>query len=268
MVSYIRTNPWRVLVTGVVVLAFVTALNAEAIRAGYEVTSLRLFPSAERAFAYGERHFYASNPTAYNLPLANEFFLRAETLDPTLPYVHHELARISFLRGDFASAMTAINIEIENHGDTEPNAYYVRGLIEGYMGDYDAAIADYKQFLRSYPNNWAGVNDYAWVLLKAKRFIEAREATAWALQYAPDNPWLLNSSATALFETGHFSEALAAAKRANHAVQNISEAQWLQAYPGNDPSVAPQGIMSLKQAIQNNIHSIELKIASSAVQSQ
>src|SRR3989338_1539336 len=233
----------------------------------YESLMYRLFPSAERAFAYGERHFNARNASAYDVDRAAYFFGKAADSDPTFPYLYHELARIAFLKGDFEAAMALIDMQIAQMGDSAPNSYYIRALIEGYKGEYAASAKDYEYFLQFHPTNWAANNDYAWVLLKAGRAQEAKLATARALEWFPDNPWLLNTYATALYETREYTEALRAAQKASIAVAKLSESEWLQAYPGNDPRIANSGIAAFKKAVEDNIHSITLALASSTVQS-
>ncbi len=165
-----------------------------------------LHPSPERAFAYGERHFSAGDVAEYDIVRAGYFFNEAAKKDPTIPYLYHELARIDFLRGDFTAALARINFQISMQGDKTPNSYYVRGLIEGYMGDYDASAKDYEHFLKFDPNNWAALNDYAWVLLKADRPGDAAEAAEKGLALFPNNAWLLNTDATALYETHDYAD--------------------------------------------------------------
>lgn len=236
------------------------------LRNRYEDIAYSLAPSAERAFAYGERHFDARNPSQYDISRAQYFFDLAAAKDPTLPYVYHELARIDFLKGRFNAALAKINLQIANHGDETPNSYYVRGLIEGYMGKYDASAKDYERYLESDPTNWAALNDYAWVLLKANRPEEAAAATARGLANFPDNPWLLNSQATALYETGDYAGALVAVQHANAEVQKTTEEKWLTAYPGNDPKIASDGLTAFKKAVSDNMHTIEQALASSTIQ--
>ena len=233
----------------------------------HESLMYRLFPSSERAFAYGERHFNARNPSSYDVERAAYFFGKAADIDPTFPYLYHELARIAFLKGEFETAMALINMQIAQMGDKAPNSYYIRALIEGYMGEYAASAKDYEYFLQSHPTNWAAVNDYAWVLLKAERSQDALAAIEPVIPYWPDNPWLLNTYATALYETREYTEALRAAQKASIAVSNLSETEWLQAYPGNDPRIANRGITAFKKAVADNIHSITLALASSTLQS-
>jgi tetratricopeptide (TPR) repeat protein len=252
--------------TMVIVVVAIGVANAEVIREQYEILSIRIFPNADRAFSYGEEHFDATNPSQYNINLANYFFWQARDLDPNLLYVDHEIARIYFLRGEYGAALVAINLQIENHGDSTPNSYYIRGLIEGYMGDYGDADIDYKHFIPFDPHDWAAKNDDAWVLLKANRYEDALQITDAGLADDPTNPWLLNSQATALYELGNYKQALSSATMALNAFSTLTDAQWSHAYPGNDPAIAPQGLATFKNAIVENIHTINLALASSTIE--
>lgn len=231
----------------------------------FEDISDMVAPNADRAFRYGQKHF-SSRAEDYDIARAEHFFVNAMIRDPDLPLVRHELARVYFLKGDFAKALSFIDAQVALYGDEFPNAYYVRGLIEGYMGDYAASAQDYKHFLQFEPHNWAALNDYAWVLLKANRPREAAEATAEGLQYFPDNPWLLNSNSIALYEIGNLEDAHKYARLAVAASQKVTKADWLRAYPGNDPKIAAEGIASLQKATSDNMHTIEAALASSTVQ--
>ena len=265
-------RPWDMVVVGacVIIIVVFAGLNFVRIRASaenwYEDTSFALAPSGEKAFEIGERHFDGQDVNNYDVRRAAKYFYKAAALDPNLLYVHHELARIAFLHGDFGSAMGYINVQIALHGKETPNSYYVRGLIEGYMGDYASAAKDYEEFLKADPYNWAAVNDYAWVLLKDNRPQEAADATEEALVFFPENPWLLNSSAIALYEIGAIEKALERVQKAWTHVQNVGEREWLHSYPGNDPAIAGQGIATFRKAVQENMHRIQVAAASSTVQ--
>lgn len=253
-------------VTVLVVGYLFTPLALRIARNAVEDINFRLHPSGELAYEYGERHFDGQNPRTYDVRRAEWFFREALALDPSLVYVHHELARIAFLRGDFGSAMSQIDTQISLHASSTPNSYYVRGLIEGYMGDYASSAKDYETFLKVDPQNWAAINDYSWVLLKANRFKDAAAATENGLKYFPNNPWLLNSSAIALYETGDLQKARMRAEAAERYVQGVSEAQWLHSYPGNDPGIASEGIATFRTAVAENMHRIDVALASSTVQ--
>lgn len=215
-----------------------------------------LFPSAIRAYEYGNVHLDPNRPNDYDINRAQLFFEKAAQLDPHLPYVYHQLARISFLESDFSRALVLIDLQIENEGDNTPPSYYVRGLIEGYIGDYPDAENDYAHFLKLEPGNWAGMNDYAWVLLKDNKPELAVTVTSQGIALYPNNPWLLNSYATALFETGDITDAKIIIQRASAAVQTLTPQEWSAAYPGNNPYIAAEGVVSFKEAVADNMHRI------------
>ena len=252
-----------------IVLVGTIALSGSSIVAAwtyiYEDITFAIFPSPKRAYEYGSRHFDAQRAVHYNIDRAERFFGKAFAIDPTYPYLNHQIARIAFLRGNFDRAMLFINREISLYPE-HANAFYVRGLVEGFMGDYDEAAKDYEEFLKGAPMNWAAINDYAWVLLKAGRAEEAADATERGLQYFPENPWLLNNSAIALYEIGELEKAHERAQRAWDHVQTVERQEWLTSYPGNDPAIADQGITTFRTAVSENMHRIELARASSTVQ--
>jgi len=257
--------PARYLLLGILLLA-VASFFSETLRSAYEIVSLSLFPDAERAHALGERHFSSKDPGAYNIDLADYFFRRALELDPTLPFVYRERARIAFLRGDYAAALHAIDLQIDKHGEAAPNAYYIRALIKGFMGDYTGAKADYERYLVQDPYSWAAINDYTWVLLKSGAHAQALVVTEAGLRFFPDNAWLLNSAAIASFESGEREAALAYALRARDAAAKLRDEDWLIAYPGNDPKIASDGMRALRESIDANIHSIRNATTSPAVE--
>lgn len=214
-------------------------------------------PSAERAYASAIRHFDSVGPEDYDIARAEQLLRKAYALDPAHPYLNHQMARVAFLKGEFDIALMYINTELEVIPDPSPSSYYMRGLIRGFMGDFDGAALDYEAYLRIDPKNWAAINDYAWVLLKAGRPREALVAVDWGLTAWPDNPWLLNSKSTAHFELGQFDLAHEAVLKADSAVASVTNADWLQAYPGNDPLIAAEGVQAFGQAIADNKAAIE-----------
>lgn len=237
-------------------VASVIFVFSEKLRDAYEVISIGLFPNAELAYQYGERHFDAMHPQAYDIGLAEHFFLIAGHADPNVGNVYHELARISFLRGNLNVALEQIDEQIQKHGDSDPSAYYVRGLIEGYKGDYFDAAKEYERFLTFQPKNWAALNDYAWVLLKANRPKDAYDAAKRGLAFDPSNPLLLNTSAIALYEMGDLKNAKIQAQNAVAAGKMLTDEEWLRAYPGNDPQIAGQGIETFQKAAEANMQTI------------
>lgn len=217
----------------------------------YEDANLFVRPSAERAVAYGDRYFNALS-NEYDIARAERMYLKAMTIDPDARGVQHQIARIEFLRNNLPKALAHINREIELYGVENPNSYYIRALILGYMGRYMDAAADYETYFTLAPANWAGINDYAWVLLKADLPEAALAAVEWGLTEFPDNPWLLHNKVIALYELGRYEAALEVAIQAEEAVARITEVDWLTAYPGNDPKSATQGLASFQKAVRDN----------------
>lgn len=210
---------------------------------------------AERAYKQAGAVLDAS-AYDYDIDRAERLYFRALRLDPHRALVRHQLARIAFLKGDFNLALGFINDEIATNLSPTPSSYYVRALIEGFMGDYAASARDYERYLEHDPHNWAALNDYAWVLLKAGRAAEALAPLERGLAFFPENPWLLNSYAIALHEEGRDREALHIAQQALRAVQNVTEEEWIRAYPGNDPNIARDGIIALQESARVNLRAI------------
>lgn len=242
---------------GVLMVALTTALVSAgpvAVTAAkaWQFVHVQINRGAETPYRYGDMRFAALDEAWYDINAAEYYFRTARERDAGLPYVHHQLARIAFLRGDFIGALVLINRELEVNPEPSPSSYYIRGLIEGFAGMYDLAAKDYERYLSSDPTNWAAINDYAWVLLKAGRSHEALDVTIRGLNYFPDNPWLLNSNAIALYEEGHVEAASEQIRLALEAALTLTEEDWLIAYPGNDPRVARDGLNALGDSIRMN----------------
>lgn len=220
---------------------------------------LYINPTAERAYSYGLRHFEAVTPEEYDVNRAEYFFRKAEEIDPKYPMVHYQLARIAFLSSYFHTALDLVQVEFSINKNPPSKVYYVRALIEGYMGNYPAAESDYQAYFKLEPANWAAINDYSWVLLKDNLPADAHEALAFGLKEWPQNAWLLVNDATALYEMGHYAEAAEVAKKAIPAVKALTPAVWLIAYPGNDPLIAQTGLDNFKQSSQENLRKILAK---------
>ena len=258
---YLLRNPYIYLLAALIVIVVIFVLLrpmlSPFIEDRWEDISYFVAPSADRAYAYGDIHLNPSRPADYDIDRAQYFFAKAAAYDPPLPFVYHQLARIAFIEGNLPKALTLIDFQIDNEGDASPSSYYVRGLIEGSEGDYADAEKDYAHFLELEPINWAGANDYAWVLLKDNKPQMADAAVQSVLPHFPNNAWLLNTDSIALYEMGDATTAKERLDQAAAAAATLSPQDWSRAYPGNDPDIAAEGLAALKQAIQDNMQRVD-----------
>lgn len=209
-------------------------------------------------FDAGTYYLDAASGNYYDFERAEQLLSEAVEADPSLDYGFHQLARVAFLRGDFEKALAYIDLQVAQHGGRTPNSYYVRGLIKGFMGDYSGAATDYRTYRQYDATNWAAAADLAWVLLRDGRSEEALSTIGGVLPLWPNNPWLLNSKAIALYEMGHTIEAWEAIRAATEAVQDVTPEEWLRAYPGNDPLVAAEAVEVFRRSVLSNMHTITL----------
>lgn len=189
----------------------------------------------------------------YNLSIADALYRTAIYIDPNVPDAWHQRARIAFLRGDFADAREKIDRQLALHGDSLMASYYIRGLIAGYDGRFADAEGDFMKFIAWDKENWAAHNDLAWIYFSQGKFVEAKDQTALALSYAPQNAWLLMMHAMALYNLGEKERAYQELLKAKEAARLLTEGDWSWAYPGNDPAVASQGLAEFRATIDGNL---------------
>ncbi len=253
-------------IASVVTVVALSEKHMTSIRYFVERRDLAAHPSAARAYELGMRYFDSSNPVAHDVDRAMYFLQTAIALDPSYPYVNQQIARIQFLKSNFPSAHVLISNEIALQGDKNPSAYYIRGLIRGYQGAYALAAQDFEHYLLLNPGMWAAHNDHGWVLMMAGEYREAVDTLARGLEKSPDNAWLLNSYAIALYETGDTEGAQAAALRAREAVEKLTPEDWSHANPGNDPAIAPEGLETFRSAALQNLEKITAARGASSVE--
>ncbi len=243
----------------VIILLLVTALfRVQLGTAAWEVfraPSFALFlrPDAALALEIGNRYFNVGSSGAYNLDKAEKYFNKALTLDPLAPDAWHQLSRIDFLRGNFSAALSKINTQFELHGDSLMASYYIRGLIEGYSGDYENAEKDFLKFFAWDKTNWAVYNDLSWVYFKEGRYKDARRVADGGLAYHPNNPWLLNMAGVSRLNLDDKKNARIYFQKALWWADTMTESDWQKAYPGNAPYTSGQGIIEMKEAIRANL---------------
>lgn len=214
------------------------------------------------ALTYVERgnEYFGSGPT-YDLRKAERLYERALKADPLVPDAWHQLARIEFLRGNFDTALRKINIQLEVHGDELMASYYIRGLIYGYKNDFANAEQDFKAFLEWDPENWAALNDLAWIYFSQGKFEDSLQAAERGLAVSPSSPWLLTMRGMSKFNLHNSQGALDDLMEAQRVAETLSDSDWVRAYPGNDPKIAQMGLASMRAVIANNIELVHRSLA-------
>ncbi|MDO8561019.1 MAG: tetratricopeptide repeat protein [bacterium] len=212
---------------------------------------------ADLALKIGNYYFNVYKDGVYDLNKAKKYFNKALEIDPKTPDAWHQLARIDFLKGDFTLALEKINKQIEIHGDSFMASFYIRGLIEGYAGDFDQAEKDFKKFIEWDRQNWAALNDLAWIYFKKGDYKNAENMAEIGLKIAPQNPWLLTVFGVSMLNQNQKEEAKKAFIQAKINANLLTEADWHKAYPGNDPKSAGKGLESMKKIIESDLSLIQ-----------
>lgn len=206
-------------------------------------------------FQIGRYYFNSKN---YDLSLAQYFFERSISIDPNLPDVKLELARVYFIQGNFSGATELITEEINQHPENA-KAYYVRALVYGYTNQLDLAEKDFIKFLEFVPESWAAHNDLAWIYFQKGDFYNAANTAVAGLESAPNNPWLNNSVGVSLMNLGDKEGAKKHFKLALDGFNELTPEEWGSAYPGNDPRLYEIGLESVRDSVRKNLETLGSK---------
>lgn len=205
---------------------------------------------AELNFAIGNYYFGGSKE--YDVLRAEYFYRQTLLKDPSYPRARFQLARTLFIKGDLYLAEREINTELKLYPDFW-RSYYARALIRGYDGNLLGAAQDFKEFLKWKPDSWAGHNDLAWVYFRLGDYQKVKDVALDGLDYAPDNPWLLNSLGVALINLDDKKGAVIALEKAQVGALGMTEEEWGASYPGNDPQIYGKGLDAMRSSIKENL---------------
>jgi len=213
------------------------------------------FGGKVRNMAYGKlmargNHFF--NGGEYNLDKAAKYYKVAGFVDRKASYPHYQLARVLFVKGEHQDALSEIDKALSLNPENK-RAFYVRGLIDGYAGNFKAAVDDFQKFIAFAPKEWAGHNDLAWAYFQDGDFQNAADAARKGLEVKPGNPWLLNGLGVSLEALGKNDEAKAVLDEAAQIAQNLTPKDWKKAYPGNDAESAPWDLARFKGDVNFNL---------------
>jgi len=215
--------------------------------------ALLLHRDAALALTIGNYYFNGEKNGVYDLNKASFYFNKALEIDPRVPDAWHQLARIDFLRGDFVHALQKINTQIELHGSSFMASFYIRGLVNGFLGRFADAESDFKMFLTWDTTNWAVHNDLAWIYFSKGDYRNTELIAAKGLAYNPNNPWLLTSLGLALLNQNKKAEAHVLLAQALEESKKLTTENWSHAYPGNDPAIAKSGLKKMQEVIAQNL---------------
>ena len=192
------------------------------------------------------------NGGAYDLEKAAKYFKLAAFVDRKVSYPHYQLARVLFMKTDYKNGLAEIDRALVLNPENK-RAFYIRGLIDGYAGNLDAAADDFQKFITWAPKEWAGYNDLAWVYYQQKDYQNAVDAAQKGLGVVPNNAWLLNGLGVSLEGLGRNDEAKTVLDQAASISKNLTAADWKRAYPGNNAESAPWDLAQFKTDVNQNL---------------
>lgn len=203
--------------------------------------------------------FFGSVPALYNVTLANFFFTHAAypVIGTATPYAHHQLSRTHFIQGELETALAEAQKEIVVYPD-HWNTYYIIGLTLGYMNREREAIEAFGKFLEHKPQSWAARNDKAWLQFRIGDIDGALE-TIEPVVIVTSNPWVQNTYGTLLLNKNRYAEAREAFENAQRVADAMTEEEWGQSYPGNDPRIYGTGLRAMRASIASNLELLEGK---------
>ena len=204
--------------------------------------------------------FFGYTPILYNVNLANFFFTQAAytPIKPTAFFAHYQLARTYFIQGQLGAALFEINQELKLYPENK-RSYYMLGLIYGYMDEEKKAIDAFGEFIEWKPESWAARNDKAWLEFRIGD-IDAALETITPVAHLTDNPWVQNTYGVLLMNKKKYKEAEQAFAYAKITVDKLTEKEWGEVYPGNDPRIYKEGLLATKTSIEGNLKLVKQKL--------
>lgn len=195
-------------------------------------------------------------PPVYDIEKAKIAFSVALQSEKPPMWVHHQLGRIYFVEGRLEDALVQFNEELLLYPENIRTKYML-GLTYGYRdheGDAYLAEENFKMVIEHLPLNWGGYNDLAWILLKEKKYEEAKKVSKEGIAKATDgdkNPWLWNSLGVAELNLEEKDNAFASFEKASEFASTLTLEEWGQAYTGNGPPNQETLAMFREGIIQN-----------------
>lgn len=255
--AHTPTHLYISVATAFVILIVVSSIGVYTFGAGVALRTFNMPRLAERLSSH-DPAFYMElgdtflTPESYNLFSARRAYARVLALDPKYPGANYQIGRTYFLVGDHALALMYLQEE-ERIQPSFGKVHYMKGLIYGFMKQFDDAGREFRAFIAYDSFNWAGYNDLAWIYF-AQGYYEDAEATAReGLAQASGNPWLNNAVGVALLAQKRGAEAVPYFETALSGFKEMSPETWGGAYPGNSPQEHSRGLAESIHAVERNI---------------
>ncbi|MEK7627863.1 MAG: tetratricopeptide repeat protein [Patescibacteria group bacterium] len=248
----------RTLVVGILLLLGLVVGRVHGARIAWDCCGITSFAQvlaphdAELHFNIGD-YFFGNG--AYDPEWAYKHFIFARNANPALARVNYQLARLSFLNGNFSDAYASVLRE-KTIDPSFGKSHYMEGLILGYRaypGDFEKSVKAFKNFIAYDPLNWAGYNDLSWIYFQKGDYKNAWDVANQGLTQAYGNPWLLNSRGIASLAMNKSHDAEQDFNDALDTIATMTADQWGVAYPGNNPSLYAAGFASMKDSIERNL---------------
>ncbi len=200
--------------------------------------------------------FFGGYAPLYNIKLAKFSYEQSLRFDAVNgippPYAHYQLSRIAFIQGDLRTALNEIDIELEVY-PAHMHANYVKGLTLAYMRRDQEAIDAFAKFIVYKPLSWAARNDKAWLHFRLGDIDEALDTIIPAVVPYPENPWVLNTYGVMLMNKGEYAEAQKQLSRGLLVVNQMTEKEWGESYPGNSPQIWERGLDVFRKSLAENL---------------
>lgn len=203
--------------------------------------------------------FFGRVHELYNVNLANFFFKQASypPIGTPVQWSHYQLGRTNFIRGNLDLALTELFKEIKFFPENK-RTYYMIGLSYGYVKQEKLAIEAFDQFISWKPESWAARNDKAWLEFRIGKIDDALKTIEPVAQLI-DNAWVQNTYGVLLMNKKKYEEAKIAFEYAKVAADRMTEKEWGNTYPGNDPRVYATGLKGMRLSIDSNLKLLETK---------
>lgn len=225
------------------------------------------YKDADIAWQLGNFYFGQTlGRSEYDLDRAEAAFKKVLEIDPAKINANYQLGRIYLVRADYDKAITHLDKELKLN-PLSFRSLYVRGIAYGYRwqgDDPEYAEQSIMAFINAHPKEWGGYNDLAWVQSKRGKDKRAKETIQGAMKKAngaKDNPWIWNALGVAELNLEEYLNAAKSFENALLLAKKINLQQWREAYPGNDPAKAEEGIMKFIGAIEGNLERTKEKIS-------